>query len=340
MYVQGVFESGEPTTIANSSFFAGCDDAIDDNGAHLLLVGVWIDGWRHEGIAVSGFRSTSLPDGGGRVSVHHSVIRRCGQGFEVGYGSARGEIHASVVDSCNIGLRFGDNYLSRPAGAVLVASSITVTRSTFAPVLDFFIVLDGAANSLIVGDCAAGAGVHLAHGCLLCVVVAVVVVVVIAAFCALVFMSKAAQARDIATDTASYTTTSSFDDATGSCVVTSRGFRAFPLCTGRGAAHSSRTQLLEAWPRDAVGCAPTLVQRRARRKLNISQNVPEWAPDATRDAMSRRARLWRAAGWTAQYDDDEAVADALRSAWLSAVRCSGIRALRGVPRDTRVGRGR
>lgn len=161
LYVQGVFPSGEPTTIVNSSFFAGCDDAIDDNGAMLHVSGAWIDGWRHEGVAVSGFgaaraaedpsMSSSGGGGGGVVTVRDSVIRRCGQGFEVGYGSARGEIRSTVVDSCIVGLRMGDNYLYRPSrSASLVATNVVVTRSTLAPVLDFVMLLDGPANALQV----------------------------------------------------------------------------------------------------------------------------------------------------------------------------------------------
>jgi hypothetical protein len=40
--------------ISDCTFAHGADDAIDVNGAMVLIRRTWIDGWFHEGVAASG----------------------------------------------------------------------------------------------------------------------------------------------------------------------------------------------------------------------------------------------------------------------------------------------
>ena len=110
-YFSGAAESGEASVFQNSFVIDTKDDGLDHNGAILQVIGSWIEGADHEGIAGSNRNSVLVKD---------SVFLRNNQGLEAGYGSPQLEVENSVVvrnDSKNdpdaqitSGLRFGDGY--------------------------------------------------------------------------------------------------------------------------------------------------------------------------------------------------------------------------------------
>ena len=120
IYLVGVLTdaAGElvPSIIRDSVFAAGEDDAIDHNDAEVRLERVWIEGFRHEGLAASAGHSATIVD---------SVVRDCGQGIEAGYGSPRVEVDHCLLTGNDVGLRFGDSYDRATSGTLTVRNTIS-----------------------------------------------------------------------------------------------------------------------------------------------------------------------------------------------------------------------
>jgi hypothetical protein len=95
------------------------DDGIDHNGATILAERVWIERVPHEGVAAST---------GGRVTVRDSVITRCQQGIEAGYGAPEVVVEHSLLWDNGVGLRWGDEYPT-PNEGKLTARFVAVGRS-------------------------------------------------------------------------------------------------------------------------------------------------------------------------------------------------------------------
>ncbi|MEZ4265915.1 MAG: right-handed parallel beta-helix repeat-containing protein [Myxococcota bacterium] len=112
-------DGGAPvvSVIRDSVFAAGEDDAIDHNGASVLIERVRIDGFAHEGVAASS---------GGVVTVRDSVVRGCDQGIEAGYGSPEVRVERCLVTGNGTGLRFGDSYDWADDGQMIVEATVAV----------------------------------------------------------------------------------------------------------------------------------------------------------------------------------------------------------------------
>lgn len=108
-------ENEEPSTVSNSYFITGKDDAIDHNNARLEVSDCWIEGFLHEGVAASE---------GEHVSVYNTVIKDCEQGVEAGYGSPAVTVDHCVIVNNDVGLRFGDSYDVGCSGKVTVTNTI------------------------------------------------------------------------------------------------------------------------------------------------------------------------------------------------------------------------
>eukprot|EP00434_Breviolum_minutum_P036213 symbB.v1.2.032081.t1/scaffold3800.1/size50142/2 len=100
------------SSIIDSVFADGGDDAIDHCGGQLEVRRVLIRSFQHEGVAASG--PCPLEDGvelPPSVLLQDSFISRCGgAGVEAGYGHPVVRVERSMVRRCGIGFRFGDDY--------------------------------------------------------------------------------------------------------------------------------------------------------------------------------------------------------------------------------------
>ena len=124
--------------VEDCTFANGGDDAIDVKSAVVVLRRLVIDGWLHEGIAASAPESPPAPEelieGGEQVEspsqsswtssgskyaaapfstvqVTDSLVRRCGQGVEAGYGAPQVHVERVLVEACvAAAFRFGDGY--------------------------------------------------------------------------------------------------------------------------------------------------------------------------------------------------------------------------------------
>ncbi len=114
-----LLEGGEPvpSRLEDVVFALGEDDAIDHNGATVVIERAWLEGFRHEGVAAST---------GGTVSISDTVVRDCEQGIEAGYGSPTVEVTRTLVTGCDVGLRFGDSYDWGSDGQLTVEASVVV----------------------------------------------------------------------------------------------------------------------------------------------------------------------------------------------------------------------
>lgn len=112
-------DGGKPVTsvIRDTVFAAGEDDAIDQNGATVLIERVRIDGFAHEGVAASS---------AGVVTVRDSVVTGCDQGIEAGYGSPEVRVERCLVTGNDTGLRFGDSYDWADDGVMHVEATVAV----------------------------------------------------------------------------------------------------------------------------------------------------------------------------------------------------------------------
>jgi hypothetical protein len=112
-------EDGEPieSVIRDTVFAVGEDDAIDHNGGQLRLERVWIQDFRHEGVAASDTN---------RVVIVDSVVRGCDNGIEAGYGSPTVIVEHTMLTDNDVGLKFGDSYDRAETGTLSVHHSISI----------------------------------------------------------------------------------------------------------------------------------------------------------------------------------------------------------------------
>jgi hypothetical protein len=103
------------STITDTTFAVGEDDAIDHNGAEVRVERVWIESFFHEGIAASK---------GHRIRILDTVVKGCDQGIESGYGSPEVVVERCLVTGNRLGLRWGDSYDWGSEGTLTVTSSI------------------------------------------------------------------------------------------------------------------------------------------------------------------------------------------------------------------------
>jgi hypothetical protein len=101
-YFNGVpSDPGEESVVERCSIVTTKDDGIDHNGARLSVTDTWIEDCAHEGVAASNSQT---------VSLYNSVLMRCAQGIEAGYGSPTVLVDHCVITQNQVGLRFGDSY--------------------------------------------------------------------------------------------------------------------------------------------------------------------------------------------------------------------------------------
>lgn len=147
IYISGAAVDAEEQLIESSIedmvFAVGEDDGIDHNLGQLRVERVWIERFRHEGIAASH---------GNRIRVTDSVVRRNGQGIEAGYGSPSVFIDHVWLTENDVGLRFGDDYGDSETGTIDVRNSI-IRGNLVADVRNYVIQLDGPAPNAISIAC-------------------------------------------------------------------------------------------------------------------------------------------------------------------------------------------
>ncbi|MCC6621430.1 MAG: hypothetical protein IT385_09245 [Deltaproteobacteria bacterium] len=108
-------------TIEDVVLSLGEDDGIDHNGADLTARRVWIDGFRHEGVATSDQGTVVLED---------LVVRACDQGVEAGYGAPDVTVRRAWITACGVGLRWGDDYTWEAKGRLAVSHTIALFNDT------------------------------------------------------------------------------------------------------------------------------------------------------------------------------------------------------------------
>ncbi len=129
--------------IRDTVFARGEDDGIDHNKAQLRVERVWIEGFRHEGIAGSN---------GNRLLVRDSVIRDCEQGIEAGYGAPEVIVDHCLLIGNDVGLRFGDSYDDETTGSLTVRHTISLGNRT-ANVRNHVSMLDGPLAGALRVEC-------------------------------------------------------------------------------------------------------------------------------------------------------------------------------------------
>jgi hypothetical protein len=102
--------------ITNTTFYLGDDDAIDHNGAFLLIDNCWIEGFAHEGLAASNTNQVRIQD---------SYVVACEQGIEAGYWNPSVVVDHCLIEQCTNGLRFGDWYDWGCDGRLSVTNTIS-----------------------------------------------------------------------------------------------------------------------------------------------------------------------------------------------------------------------
>jgi hypothetical protein len=98
---------GVATIIDNCRLSYGDDDAIDQETAHVVVRNCDISRFINAGVAASGW-GYGKPNG--RIHVFSTVIQRCAQGLEVGYGATIVSMDSVVLAFNKVGLVFGDEY--------------------------------------------------------------------------------------------------------------------------------------------------------------------------------------------------------------------------------------
>jgi hypothetical protein len=121
LYFNSVNVGADTSYVVGTHFYRGLDDAIDHNGALLVVSDCYIAGFDNEGIAASSSRY---------VRVENCYIVNCEQGIEAGYGSPYVEVNHCTVYACSNGLRFGDSYNWGCSGTLNVRNSVSVSNST------------------------------------------------------------------------------------------------------------------------------------------------------------------------------------------------------------------
>lgn len=122
IYLNSV-KAGEerPSRLERCVFVTGKDDAIDHNGALVVIDGCVIEDFDNEGVAASNQR---------RIEVRNTLVMHCEQGIEAGYGSPE-----VVVDHCTLlenqtGLRWGDWYSGWDHDGTLTVTNTISVRNT------------------------------------------------------------------------------------------------------------------------------------------------------------------------------------------------------------------
>ena len=146
VYFDGPYVVGDETlasVVRNNVFALGEDDAIDQNGALVVVEGCWMEGFAHEGIAASNSNG---------VTVRDSVIIDSGQGIEAGYGRPEVVVEHCLLSGNGIGLRFGDTYDTTSNGHLTVRNTV-VLDSVEHNVFNFVGSLDGPRSGAIDISC-------------------------------------------------------------------------------------------------------------------------------------------------------------------------------------------
>lgn len=107
LYLLGRHTSSQvgPSIILSCILAHGEDDAIDQNGADVMVLDTYISAFSHEGIATSNL---------GRVTVSGCVISDCQKGIEAGYGPEGSTewvvVNNTIVKNCDHAFYIGDDY--------------------------------------------------------------------------------------------------------------------------------------------------------------------------------------------------------------------------------------
>lgn len=117
IYLGGGDTGGPQSSITDSTFAVGEDDAIDHNGSRVRIERVWIEGFFHEGIAASTGRGVEVID---------SVIKGCAQGIECGYGAPEVIVRGCLLTGNGVGLRWGDGYDWSADGTMTVERTVAI----------------------------------------------------------------------------------------------------------------------------------------------------------------------------------------------------------------------
>ncbi len=132
LYMRGA--NGVDTSfIRNSYFVKGKDDAIDHNGALLVVSNCLIDGFDNEGLA----GSSEL-----YVRIENCYIMNCEQGIEAGYGAPFVDVNHCTIRHCDTGLRFGDWYNWGCNGKLTARNTISIDNRLH-NVFNFDVLSDG-----------------------------------------------------------------------------------------------------------------------------------------------------------------------------------------------------
>jgi hypothetical protein len=147
LYISGAAEDadGKPilSVIRDSVFAVGEDDAIDHNDAELRVERVWIEGFRHEGVAASV---------GHTITVVDSVVRDSDQGIEAGYGSPHVVVEHCLLTENGTGLRVGDSYDWDTSGSLTVRNTIAYANHD-ANVRNYVRQIDGPLEGALHIEC-------------------------------------------------------------------------------------------------------------------------------------------------------------------------------------------
>ena len=99
--------SSVATIIEGCRLSYGDDDAIDQETAHVLVRRCDLSRFINAGVATSGW---GYGKSNGRVMLYLTMIERCGQGVEVGYGAPVVTMESVILTLNREGLVFGDEY--------------------------------------------------------------------------------------------------------------------------------------------------------------------------------------------------------------------------------------
>lgn len=126
IYLLGDSSAEQPLiTITNSTWIGGADDGIDHNGSRVQITGSFIEGFANECIATSS---------GGTVQLSDTLLSRCAQGLEAGYGGPTVTGDHLLIQNNGIGVRVGDSYDDRPdySGTITLTDSIVLDSADYA----------------------------------------------------------------------------------------------------------------------------------------------------------------------------------------------------------------
>ncbi len=120
IYLSDTEGVGPSCLVQDCVFFQGEDDAIDHNGASVVIDRTWIRQFAHEGIAASKGRDVIVVD---------SVIMNCDQGIEAGYEGPQVFVNNCLLTGNGVGLRWGDSYEWPSTGTLTVRNTVSVGNS-------------------------------------------------------------------------------------------------------------------------------------------------------------------------------------------------------------------